>query len=95
MTFGEKIKSSREDKNYSQKYVAELIPMSQSSFSKIERNILEPNLYQLKRIVEILELDLNNLLDIKDDIKTETKQSTEINFANEIKSLYKKYFNKQ
>jgi len=95
MTFGEKIKNAREDKNYSQKYVAELIPMSQSSFSKIERNILEPNLYQLKRIVEIIELDLNNLLDIKDDIKTETKQSTEINFANEIKSLYKKYFNKQ
>ena len=95
MTFGEKIKSSREDKNYSQKYVAELIPMSQSSFSKIERNILEPNLYQLKRIVEILELDLNILLDIKDNTKNETKQNSKINFANEIKSIYKKYFNKQ
>ncbi len=64
MDIGTKIKNAREDKDIYQKDMAKLIPMNQSNYSKIERNFQEPNMYQLKRIAEILNIDLNSLLDI-------------------------------
>jgi transcriptional regulator with XRE-family HTH domain len=90
MTIGEKIKDARENKNFSQKYISEQIPMNQSNYSKIERDLQEPNLFQLKRIVEILEIDINDLLQLSNDTVT----SNEIDFAKEIKTVYKKYFKK-
>ena len=56
MKIGLKIRNAREDKDLTQKDMAALIPMNQSNYSKIERDVQEPNLYQLKRIVEILGL---------------------------------------
>ncbi len=50
MTFGEKIRNAREDMDLSQREIAKLIPMNQSNYSKIERDIQEPNLEQLRRI---------------------------------------------
>ncbi|MBQ4115914.1 MAG: helix-turn-helix transcriptional regulator [Clostridia bacterium] len=47
-----------------QSEMAKLIPMNQSNYSKIERNIQEPNMEQLKRICEILNLDPRYLLDL-------------------------------
>ena len=48
----------------SQQEISQLIPMNQSNYSKIERNLQEPSLYQLKRIVEILNIDLYAILDL-------------------------------
>jgi transcriptional regulator with XRE-family HTH domain len=90
MTIGEKIKTARENKKFSQQYISEQIPMNQSNYSKIERDLQEPNLFQLKRIVEILEIDINDLLQLSNDTVT----SNEIDFAKEIKTVYKKYFKK-
>ena len=56
MNIGEKIRNTREDMDLSQEDVAGQIPMSQSGYSKIERGIQEPSLYQLKRICEILKI---------------------------------------
>ena len=53
MTFGNKIKSLREEMALTQTQVAEMIPMNQSNYSKIERDQQEPDLHQLKRIAEI------------------------------------------
>lgn len=93
MDIGTKIKNAREDKDILQKQMAELIPMNQSNYSKIERNIQEPNLHQLKRIAEILELDLNSLLDISHMQKNIMKDnSKDIEFAKEIITIYKKYY---
>ena len=64
MTFGEKIRNAREDMDLLQSDMAKLIPMNQSNYSKIERDIQEPNLGQLKRICQILKLDPRYLLDI-------------------------------
>ena len=64
MNIGEKIRNAREDKDLYQSDMASLIPMNQSNYSKIERGIQEPNLEQLKRICEILELDPRYLLDL-------------------------------
>lgn len=62
MTVGEKIRNAREDMDLSQRDMANLIPMNQSNYSKIERDIQEPNLEQLRRICQILSLDPRYLL---------------------------------
>ena len=64
MTFGEKIRNAREDMDLSQLEISKLIPMNQSNYSKIERNIQEPSIEQLKRICQILKLDPRYLLDL-------------------------------
>ncbi len=62
MKIGEKIKNAREDADLSQSEVAALIPMNQSNYSKIERDLQEPSLSQLRRICQILHLDPRYLL---------------------------------
>ncbi len=66
MNLGEKIRNAREDKDISQREMAELIPMNQSNYSKIERAVQEPNIEQLRRICQILNLDPRYLLNLGD-----------------------------
>lgn len=66
MTFGEKIRNAREDMDLLQSDMEKLIPMNQSNYSKIERNIQEPNIEQLRRICQILKLDPRYLLDLEE-----------------------------
>ena len=64
MNIGEKIRNKREDMDLSQRYMAKLIPMNQSNYSKIERDVQEPSLEQLRRICQILKLDPRYLLNL-------------------------------
>lgn len=64
MSIGEKIRNAREDMDLSQREMANLIPMNQSNYSKIERDLQEPNLEQLRRICQILNLDSRYLLNL-------------------------------
>ena len=64
MNFGEKIRNAREDEDLLQNDMARLIPMNQSSYSKIERGVQEPSMEQLRRICQILELDPRYLLNL-------------------------------
>ena len=64
MNMGNKIRNAREDRDLSQASVAAMIPMNQSNYSKIERNVQEPSIYQLRRICEILSLDPRDLLNL-------------------------------
>ena len=66
MKIGEKIRNAREDMDLSQRDMANLIPMNQSNYSKIERDVQEPNLEQLRRICQILNLDPRYLLNLGD-----------------------------
>ena len=66
MNIGEKIRNAREDMDLSQRDIANLIPMNQSNYSKIERDVQEPNLEQLRRICQILNLDPRYLLNLGD-----------------------------
>ena len=65
MNIGEKIRSKREDMDISQRDMAKLIPMNQSNYSKIERNLQEPSIEQLRRICQILKLDPRYLLNLE------------------------------
>lgn len=66
MNIGVKIRNAREDMDLSQRDMANLIPMNQSNYSKIERDVQEPNLEQLRRICQILNIDPRYLLGLGD-----------------------------
>ena len=66
MNIGKKIRAVREKKTLLQRDMAKLIPMNQSNYSKIERDIQEPSMEQLRRICQILQLDPRYLLNLGD-----------------------------
>lgn len=91
MKIGEKIKNAREDLDLSQNDVANLIPMNQSNYSKIERDLQEPSMEQLKRICQILHLDPRYLLGL-DNFEQFTL--SDLKLMNDAKSFIKKYRDK-
>jgi transcriptional regulator with XRE-family HTH domain len=91
MIFGEKIRNAREDLDLSQKEMADLIPMNQSNYSKIERGVQEPSLEQLRRICQILNLDPRYLLNLG-DISMFTE--SDIKLLKDIKSFISKHTEK-
>ena len=84
-----KIHDARIDLDMSQKEIANLIPMNQSNYSKIERGIQEPSVYQLKRISQILHISTDELLGIN---KVALEQEKFAEFQKELDKLYSKYF---
>ena len=86
MAFGEKIRSAREDMDLSQREMANLIPMNQSNYSKIERGVQEPSIEQLRRICQILKLDPRYLLDIDE---YETISAEDMKLLRDIKEFMK------
>lgn len=88
MNFGKKIRDAREDLDLLQTEMAELIPMSQSSYSKIERGLQEPSMAQLRRICQILRLDPRFLLEL-DEYEQPTTASMPL--LEELEALVEKY----
>lgn len=88
MTLGEKIRNAREDRDLYQTDMARLIPMNQSNYSKIERDMQEPSIEQLKRICEILSLDPRYLLDLNDFAFI---KENELELLKDIKNLIEKH----
>lgn len=88
MNLGEKIRNAREDMDISQTEMSKLIPMNQSNYSKIERNIQEPNMEQLRRICQILKLDPRYLLDLNE---FEFITTPDMRLLKDIKNLIQKH----
>lgn len=88
MKIGEKIRNKREDMDLSQKDMAKLIPMNQSNYSKIERDIQEPNLEQLRRICQILKIDPRYLLNLGE---YESLSDNDISLLTDIKDFIKNH----
>ncbi len=59
---GHIIKHYREMKNYSQKYVAGKMGISQNAYSKIENNITQLTVHHLKDLSNILEVPITDFL---------------------------------
>lgn len=91
MTIGEMIRNTREDLDITQKQMAEQIPMNQSNYSKIERDIQEPSLEQLRRICLILKLDPRVLLCLP---PFETLRENDMKLLSDVKALIRKYGSK-
>ncbi|MBQ8268842.1 MAG: helix-turn-helix transcriptional regulator [Clostridia bacterium] len=88
MKIGEKIRNAREDLDLSQEVVSSQIPMNQSSYSKIERDLQEPNLDQLRRICQILNLSPAYLLSLEETQRT----AEDMRFLSGVKKLYEEIY---
>ena len=88
MRIGEKIRNQREDMDLSQRDMAKLIPMNQSNYSKIERDVQEPSIEQLRRICQILKLDPRYLLELGE---FEAFSEGDLNLLRDIKRFIKEH----
>ena len=88
MALGTKIRNAREDLDLSQYDVASMIPMNQSNYSKIERDIQEPNIEQLRKICQILKLDPRYLLSLDE---FEFVSAKDLTLLTDIKQLIAKH----
>ncbi len=59
---GEKIKLYRENKNMTQGEVAKILGVKAATISKYEAGILEPNIESLKKLSELFEVSIDELL---------------------------------
>lgn len=59
---GEKIKLYRESKNMTQSEVAEIVGVKATTISKYEAGTLEPNIESLKKLAELFEVSIDELL---------------------------------
>ena len=91
MNCGDRLRRFREEKDITQKQMAEQIPMNQSNYSKIERNTQQPSLDQLIRIVEILDITLDELLGIDSSIYLKRKVKE---IEKDIELIYNQVFKK-
>lgn len=72
--FGNKLRQLRLEKGYSQEYLADILKISQKTYSNIENNKSIVSISRLKRIAEEYQIDLMHLL--SDEKKnTESKDS--------------------
>ena len=62
---GEKIKKYREAKKITQAEIAELLGVSPATVSKYEAGTLEPNIESIKKLSELFDVSIDELL--KDD----------------------------
>lgn len=86
MTIGQEIRNAREDMDLSQYDMAERIPMNQSNYSKIERDVQEPSMEQLRRICQILRLDPRYVLGLEE---FESITAEDMKLLQEIKMFIK------
>ena len=62
MEIGNNIKKYREIKKMTQKEIAEILEVEPATVSKYESNMIEPNIESLKRLAEIFEISVDELL---------------------------------
>jgi len=66
MTLGEKLKQARLNKNFSQEYMAEVLEVSQKTYSNFENNKTSPNFSQIEEIAETLGVSVLDFLTDKE-----------------------------
>lgn len=90
---GHIIKRYREMRNFSQKYVAAKMNISQNAYSKIENNITQLTVHHVKILAQILDVSIMELL--KDDFEihkpvTISKNVTKVDLGKALQRLQEK-----
>ncbi|MGB1210333.1 MAG: helix-turn-helix domain-containing protein [Lacinutrix venerupis] len=88
-----KIKQCRERQGFSQEFVAEKLKITQSSYAKLESGVVKITLDRLQKITEILELDINELINSKEQQIFNLYNNKEAVGQNIIENLYE--YNKE
>lgn len=66
MTFGDKLREARKNKGYTQEQIAHLLGIAKSTYTGYEKGVREPDLFKIKRLVEVLGVDSSWLLGVDD-----------------------------
>ena len=82
---GEKIKFYRENKNMTQSEIAEILEVKPATVSKYETGTLEPNIESIKRLAEIFEITIDELL--KDEDKFDVSELDILEVLKEQKKM--------
>ncbi|OUO99805.1 hypothetical protein B5F36_14925 [Anaerofilum sp. An201] len=82
MSFGDRLKESRCRCGFTQKQLAEQIGVAKSTYTGYEKGSREPDLFKLKKLIEILQVDSSWLLGVED---------TSLAISNSELELIKKY----
>ena len=69
MNIGNKIKLYRENKKMTQKEIAEILEVEPATISKYESGTIEPNIQSLKKLSQIFEISIDELLNTDEDKK--------------------------
>lgn len=90
---GHVIKRYREMRNFSQKYVAAKMGISQNAYSKIENNITQLTVHHVKELSKILDVPITDLL--RDDFEIHKpiilpKTVSKSDVLHKIEEIYKK-----
>ena len=70
MTFGEKLRESRKRKGYTQEQTAAMLGVAKSTYTGYEKGVREPDLFKIKRLIEILGFDSSWLLGVDESSDT-------------------------
>jgi transcriptional regulator with XRE-family HTH domain len=62
MTLGEKLKKARINKNFTQEYLAEVLNISQKTYSNFENDKSKPDFHQVENIANALETSVLDFL---------------------------------
>jgi len=62
MTLGEKLKKARINKNFTQEYLAEVLNVSQKTYSNFENDKSKPDFNQVEDIAKVLEVSVLDFL---------------------------------
>jgi len=62
MTLGEKLKKARMTKNFTQEYLAEVLSVSQKTYSNFENDKSKPDLQQVEDIAKVLDVSVLDFL---------------------------------
>lgn len=76
MEFGDRLKAARNNMGLTQEQLAEKIGVAKSTLAGYEKGNREPDVFKIKKLIEILGIDADYLLDInKEAPETETPES--------------------
>ena len=84
--FGEKIKLYRENRKMTQNEVADILGVSSATISKYESGALEPNIESLKRLSELFEISIDELLN-DEEKKFDISKINVLNILREQKEM--------
>lgn len=89
MALGEKLKQARLKKNFSQEYMAEMLNVSQKTYSNFENDKTTPSFAQIETIAQLLETSILEFLS-SERVSFNTNNSTGVNNGLVINNLSEK-----
>lgn len=75
-TFSNKLKRIRIEKGYTQKEVAKLLKISDTTYAGYEQSYREPDFYMLAKICQLFDISSDYLLGLENDDGTKTYNNT-------------------